>query len=276
MPHRSIARRWLNEMQLKARNERGVALLIALLSAALLIALVFEFAYDTRISLRAAANFRDAERAYFLARSGVNFVGKLLANSKKRGRLQEYLEQKEWMTVPIVSSGDAELRVRWEDERGKINAAYVREGNIAFNRLSELFLLLQVNQDVLTRISDEKKTFVFLNELHRFLPDEDFQRVKGFLTVYSDDKINVNTAPEEVLKALKIDPLLITGPRSFGPIDDLGKLSGIDQAVKHQLTVTGDVFSVTSIATVGEYSRRVDAVIRRGSGVFSILYWRSM
>lgn len=259
----------------KMRNEHGVALLIALLAAVLMIALVFEFAYDTRVSLRAAVNFRDAERAYYLARSGVNFVGKVLADRKKRGMLQEYLEQKEWMILPIAGGGDAELKVRWEDERGKINAAYVRVGNAAFNRLSELFMLLQIDQDVLTRISDEKKTFVFLDELHGFLPDEEFNRASRFLTVYSDDRINANTAPEEVLKALKIDPVLITGPRSAGPIESIGNLSGID-AVKSQLDVTSDVFSVTALATVGEYSRRVDAVVKRGSGEFRILYWRSM
>ena len=68
-------------MSRKILNERGVALLIALLVTTLLIALVFEFAYGTRVSLRAAVNFRDGQRAFYLARSGVNFAGKLLSEN---------------------------------------------------------------------------------------------------------------------------------------------------------------------------------------------------
>src|SRR5512139_2607372 len=84
------------------RNDRGVALLIVLLVTALLVALVFEFAYATRVSLRAAVNFRDSQRAYYLARSGVNFAGRFLVEYKKNGKLQDHLEQ-DWLPVPFVS-----------------------------------------------------------------------------------------------------------------------------------------------------------------------------
>ena len=70
-------------------NERGVALLIVLLVTALLLALIFEFAYGTRVSLRAAVNSRDSQRAYFLARSGVNFAGALLSDNLKNNKLQD-------------------------------------------------------------------------------------------------------------------------------------------------------------------------------------------
>ena len=59
-------------------NEHGVALIIVLLVTALLIALIFEFTYGTRVSLRAAVNYRNSERAHYLARSGVNMAGVVL------------------------------------------------------------------------------------------------------------------------------------------------------------------------------------------------------
>ncbi len=57
--------------QWTTQSNRGIALLVVLLVTALLIALIFEFAYGTRVSLRGAVNFRNSQRAYFLARSGV-------------------------------------------------------------------------------------------------------------------------------------------------------------------------------------------------------------
>lgn len=53
------------------RNERGAALLVVLVAVAVLTALAVDLAYDTRVSLRIAANGRDELRAAYLARSGV-------------------------------------------------------------------------------------------------------------------------------------------------------------------------------------------------------------
>src|SRR5512134_4084649 len=140
------------------RNDRGVALLIVLLVTALLMALVVEFAYATRVSLRAAVNFRDSQRAYFLARSGVNFAGKLLAENLKNGKPQDNLEQREWQPVPFVSGGDVNLVVVWEDEAGKINIANTGTGQPSLARLEKLFEIKGVSLEVLDRIK-EKRSF---------------------------------------------------------------------------------------------------------------------
>jgi type II secretory pathway component PulK len=82
------------------RSERGIALLIVLLVTALLIALIFEFSYATRISLNSAINFRDSQRAYFLARSGI------FAFIKYGDKLRDYyIPQGEWGVVPLISDG---------------------------------------------------------------------------------------------------------------------------------------------------------------------------
>jgi type II secretory pathway component PulK len=180
-------------------NNRGVALLIVLLVTALLIALIFEFAYATRVSLRAAVNFRDSQRAYFLARSAVNVFAKYKD-------LQDNIPQGEWGVVPIVSEGDTELRIRWEDEMGKINITDVSTNQVTRERLGRLFELPGINVDVtivdrmVVRVK-EKGAFALITELHEIMSDEEFDKVKDYLTVYASNKINIYTASEVVLKS---------------------------------------------------------------------------
>jgi hypothetical protein len=87
-----------------------------------MIALIFEFAYGTRVSLRAAVNFRNSQRAYFLARSGFGVFAKF-------PELRSFIPQGELGTVPYVSEGDRELGILWEDERGKINVTSITPGS---------------------------------------------------------------------------------------------------------------------------------------------------
>ena len=275
-----------NTPKRRITNEHGVALLIVLLVTALLIALVFEFAYGTRVSLRAAVNYRDSQRAYFLARSGVNFAGALLADNLKNNKLQDNLEQREWQIVPLMTGSDTELRVRWEDESGKINISAVARGNDTYNRLSKLFDIRAVSQESLDRIAtwmvEEKRNFYLLTELHRFLGDEDFRKVADFLTVSPVPRININTASSEVLQSLGLSASaagLIVEQRVREPFDDQAKVNtapGMDTTVAGQLGVTTNIFKVDSYATVGGYTKQVQAVITRNASGFTINYWRAL
>lgn len=65
------------------REERGVALLIAVISIAILTALAVDFAYTTRVDLQLAANQRDEVRAYYLARSAIG-LSRLLMRFQKQ------------------------------------------------------------------------------------------------------------------------------------------------------------------------------------------------
>src|SRR5574340_236521 len=189
---------WMNGMRCEEgrrliRNDRGVALLITLLVTALLIALVFEFAYNTRVSLRAAVNFRDSQRAYFLARSGVTIFAKFKA-------LQENTKQGEWTPVPEVSQGDTEVMVKWEDERGKFN---INRINTEPEKpwIANLFRHQGIATDIYDIVADarEKRQFKLLSELHASMGDDDYRKVEKYLSVYSDNIINYNMAPETVL-----------------------------------------------------------------------------
>jgi general secretion pathway protein K len=261
------------------RNDRGVALLIAILVMTLLLALIFEFAYGTRVSLRAAVNFRDSQRADLLVRSGVNLAGRLLADNLKRGKRQDNLEQREWQVMPIGSAGDAELRVRWEDEAGKINIVNLSAGQPSLVRLERLFGLKRVDLEVLDRLR-EQRVLRMTGELHRFMKDVDFEKVRESVTVFGSDSININTASSDVLQSLGISEaqasMIIEGRKSepFPAKDRVPGISGIDPITSSRFVFTSDVFLVQSHATVGGYTKQAEAVIRRNAGGFTILYWR--
>lgn len=251
------------------KNKSGVALLIALLVTALLIALVFEFAYATRVSLRSAVNFRDGERAYFLARSGVNYAAKFLANKK----LQEMLPQGEWMTIPIVSEGDTELRIRWEDEFGKISITDLST-QAALDRVARLFELTGVAPNVLDMMQERVKVrgvFRLLSELHEVMSDEDFSKVGDFLSVRISSQLNIYSAPEMVLKSSVISEKAIAdiiADRNAGVSKSISEY-GLSGA----FTTTSSLYQVSSVATVGDYTKQVEAIVGSDN---SILYWKSL
>ncbi len=65
------------------RGERGAALLVVLLTVAVLTALAVDLAYNTRVSLQIAANARDELRATYQARSAVN-VSRLVLHFQQK------------------------------------------------------------------------------------------------------------------------------------------------------------------------------------------------
>ncbi|QSQ18628.1 general secretion pathway protein GspK [Pyxidicoccus parkwayensis] len=65
------------------KRERGVALIIAIVSIAILTVIATEFAYNSRVDLQLAANQRDEVRAYYMARSGIALSRLLLRFQKQ-------------------------------------------------------------------------------------------------------------------------------------------------------------------------------------------------
>jgi type II secretory pathway component PulK len=272
----------------QAGNDRGVALIIVILVTALLIAVIFEFAYGTRISLRSAVNFRDSQRAYYLARSGVKFAGLLLSYNLKQGNPQDNIEQRDWQVVPLTTgSNDTELKVRWEDEGGKINISNITKGNNTYNRLVILFTNRGINQNILDQISawmiEERRSFYLLTELHQFLSEEDFAKVADSLTLAPVSQININTASVDVLESIGINSSMaemIVSRRNSEPFKDAGSVADFlgpaNTMEAGQLTTTSNVVRVNSSATVGGYTKLIEAVITRSATGYTVNYWRAL
>lgn len=258
------------------RSERGVALLIVLLVTSLLIALIFEFAYATRISLNSAINYRDSQRAYFLARSGI------YAFIKYGDRLRDiYIPQGEWGIVPLISDGDTQVMIKWEDERGKININTVS----TFDWMATLFSNKGISTEVIDKIKELKKgppprTFVLLSELYAVMSDDDYLKVAGSLTTSSDSLININTASEDVLNSVlpnnQAEVMRIVSTRKTKKITALSEV-GLDQRtvaanVLNSLQMDSIVYRVTANAVVGGYTKTIEAVVKGGI----ISYWSAL
>jgi general secretion pathway protein K len=66
------------QLSQSVRSERGIALLMVLVTMAVLTAVVAEFVYQTRVEVQMAANVRDRLKAYYLARSATNVARLIL------------------------------------------------------------------------------------------------------------------------------------------------------------------------------------------------------
>jgi general secretion pathway protein K len=65
------------------RAERGVAMIIAVVSIAILTAVAVDFRYNSHVDLRTAANQRDEAQAYFLAKSSIGLSRLVLSFQKQ-------------------------------------------------------------------------------------------------------------------------------------------------------------------------------------------------
>ena len=262
-------------------SDRGVALLIVLLVTALLIALIFEFSYATRISLNNAINFRDSQRAYFLARSGI------FAFINYGDKLRDiYIPQGEWGVVPLISDGDTQVIIKWEDERGKIKISTIQKPSSIYNPtydwMTQLFFYEKINQEILDTIGDNHITFQLPTELHKVMSDEDFYKIERFVTTMTPDhKINIKTASREVLEALGITQAerLVSDRKQvkLEKLDDIKPYCSdqVYNSLASQLYFPSDssgTYKVYSYATVGGYTKAIEAVVNGRS----ISYWRAL
>jgi general secretion pathway protein K len=150
---------------MRKTDERGVALLLALLVLALLVALILEFDAEARREYREAAAFRDNFKASMLTRAAVQAARAVLQ--------QDFLRDKQtgeifdgpldlW-AVPIKNYriGDGLLSAQLEDERGKLNLndLAVKAGNelqqkTTIQRVTRLFELLQIRPNLVDALLD--------------------------------------------------------------------------------------------------------------------------
>ena len=83
-------------------DESGIALLMVLVTIAMLSAVVMEFVHQTRINVQMAANVRDRIKAYYMARSAVNFSRLILFFQGQVDRMTQGAV-KLYQLVPIES-----------------------------------------------------------------------------------------------------------------------------------------------------------------------------
>lgn len=226
----------------RARNQRGVALLLVLLILSLLIPMILGFDLEARRELREAAAFRDNFKAVTLVRSGAQVSRATLRYDAQldtqSGRAYDALTDV-WATpIRNYRLGDGIINAQIEDERGKFNLndlgsqadAGVRVAKL--DRLKRLFQLAQSDPKLVDAIADwvdpndaaepngaETAYYLSRNPPYRAangpmqtvdelrlvkgVTEEVMQKIGPYVTVYPPDGlINVNTADPLVLQAL--------------------------------------------------------------------------
>jgi general secretion pathway protein K len=148
---------------MRRSDERGIAILLALLVLALLVALILEFDAEARREYRDAAAFRDNFKATVLARAAVQAARGTLQQdfAKDRKAGQFYDAPTDLWALPIKDYviGDGLLTAQIEDERGKLNlndlaATDPITKKAKIQRVKRLFELVQIKPDLVDAIVD--------------------------------------------------------------------------------------------------------------------------
>ena len=201
--------------------------------------LILEVDFQTRADLRAAGNFRDDLKAFYLARSAVTAGQALLKDDFLHSNQYDALDELWAYPFPEYPLGDGTLTAAIVDESGKINLNLLvdpqngKKVDARVEQLRRLFDLLQLDRkwvdplvDWLDKDTDplpfgaENETyqrldppyssqdgpFDTLEELHmvKGITDEVYRKIAPYVTVYGgpNDKININTADTSVLQSL--------------------------------------------------------------------------
>ena len=218
-------------------NQNGMVLLMVLVIVALLSSLLVEFAFSTFVDLRLTETYRDATRAYYLAKGGIRAGRMLLQDDKNNYDSLDELWSQGITNYPV---GDGNVSIHIEDQGGKLdlNQIYSSTGlgpdGIDAPRMERLFQVLKLDDpaglidclldwidpnDTPEPYGAEDQYYMSLDPPYHCKNGkldslDELALVKGFtpeviaairphVTVYgrTDHKININTATAEVLMA---------------------------------------------------------------------------
>lgn len=302
-------------------GERGIALLIVLLTITLLTVVVVEFTQSAEVETHFAISARNGLQAFYLARSGMNVAEALLVVDAQINH-NDSNEDLWARPMPPLPVGDGTVALRVQDEGRRLNLnAMLRDGKIVEARrlvFDRLFRTMQVDPQVLAAICDwldddadprsdppgaeqpyylgltppivvRNGPMLTMRELLqvRGMTPSLFAHLEEFITVLpsNDFKVNVNTAPTEVIAALSdglyadrgvVDRLIatrreaaFTSPTAVGP-----EVSGWPEAIggpesgahpggADYVATASDFFRIDAVGQVNDVTRGLVAVVKR-------------
>lgn len=314
---------------MKPRNS-GVALLITLLVLVLIVILAMEIFRAGARAAQTGAYGRDSVRGALIAEAGVAAARIALRQSAKDYKY-DTLDQIWSRPVPPIELGEGTILVTVEDEERKLNlnGLVLPNGNAPDEQRLAVFRRLLANLDIDPSIADavvdwldnddtprvggaessyylslpypyraKNDLFDTLDELRlvRGMTPERFDKIKPFATIYSSGKVNINTAPKEVLMALsagqdaadagEIDDSVadqIVEYRKDNPFRDARDIGNVSPSLRDLYTrtrfpdlldVKGTAFRVRSTGNISGISRTIDAVGLRSGNDIQWRYWR--
>lgn len=270
-----------------AKNKKGVVLVITLAVIVILTVIVLEFNYASRVDLNISSNFRNDLRAEYLAKSGLNFAIFLLR--KDEDFSMDVLDD-DWakeFPAAAVFAGKVSLKITDEDRKLNINQAAKDEESK--QQIERLFQSLGESIAGLEDISEGAP----YETMGQWMKGK-YDNVSPYVTVSTEGKVNINTAPLEVLMALS--PLIDTDIarniidfRKENPFEDITQLSPayeydkpqgitdeIFNEIKNYIAVRSTVFLVEVKVGVDENFKRIQALVRREGKKCGILCWKDL
>ena len=149
----------IDRKQIFIRNEKGVALLIVLVIVVLLVTMIVEFDFGTRISLTIAGTYRDGIQANYLAKSGVRAAQAVLKKDMEDSPNYDGYDELWATAIPPYPVGNGMVTVEITDESSKLNINIL--GDISNQHKAQwvevwrrLFLTLEIDPDVVHAIID--------------------------------------------------------------------------------------------------------------------------
>jgi general secretion pathway protein K len=315
-------------MRARKGSDRGVALLVTLMILVLIVTLVWEL---FRVGARAAqtgANGRDSIRAGIVAEAGIA-AARLVLREDAGDNQYDTLDEIWSRPVPPIDLGEGTIRIVVEDEERKINInrLVLPNGNApddqrlaVFRRLLEILeidpsladgVVDWLDNDDTPRVGGAESAFYLsqpfpykakndlldtLDELRlvRGVTPEVFEKLEPFVTIHSSGKVNINTAPRQILLALSAgqdaaEAGEITGTtadeiveyrteKPFRQTDEIRNVSpflfDLYQKTRFRdlVDVRGTAFHVRSTGEFAGTTRTIDAVgIRDGKSI----HWRT-
>ncbi len=307
-------------------NEKGVALLITLLIIFTLVGMTVGFSQESGVELNLAGFGRDEARAAAAAEAGVaSALSVLNADNPGMDSLREDWGSF-GKDIPREHGNEIAVSGFIRDECGKmnVNALLTTDGSIEPSRrkrVERLFSLLGLGQENLDPLldwldKDDDKRMEGAEDFHYqslekpylcgngpFISPGQIKLVKGlgkislfgeeqekglddYLTIYSDGKININTAPKLVLQSLSeaIDKgvaeniLEYRKENNFETIQDIRKVPGVTAqifaAIKDTITTKSSAFTIQVEGHCNGAVRTVTAAVSRENETIRILYWR--
>lgn len=288
-------------------NQKGFALIIVLLILVLIVTMVVEFSYNLYTGTQNLYNWIDSQKLFLLATSGINITIKYI---KDWINTQNYTPGAVNIPVENTSSdvkGFMSINVIDESSKFNINKIINRRGEIdseAFEDFKRLLKALSLEEDIAYRIldwidTDKIETVVGSERNSKDYPldsideillidgisKDDYNKLKQYLTIYGDGRININGADVPVLKSLSdeitedIAKRVIDYRKSmpFEDIRDIFKVNGfqtIGQSIIGDIRVKGEYFSLHSEASFNGIKKIIDAVIHiKGSSAYTV-YWK--
>ena len=249
-------------------DERGVALLLALLVLALLVALILEFDAEARREYRDAAAFRDQFKARTLTRAAVQAARAVLQQDfiKDKRANEAYDAPTDVWAFPIknYAIGDGFLSAQIDDERGKLNLNDLAgtfgdelQRRTKIQRFKRLYELLQINPDLVDSLvdwidPDENQEAAGAESLYYQVQRPPYKAANAALPSLGDLRLIKGYTPEVIDK---LSRYVTVFPNEGGSVVNINTADPlVIQALDHRITQT----MATEIVQGRPYKKKED------------------